>query len=907
MKRPAQNPALLIAVISLLVATTASAQPASEPTRTFSGHLGAVTMADFTPDGSTIATSSADHLLKLWDVATGEELATLAGNAAPVSSMAISPSGRVMASGARDNTIKLWDIPQTKPLRTFAGHQAAATALAFHAEATIFVSASRDKSVRLWDTQKQGDPIVIEGHTAEVTAAAYRADRNQIATADAAGFIRLWRTIDSWPEGTLGAHRGEVTTLFYHSNNQQVLSTGADGLAKVWQLPIVAPLEIASEEFGVDLAAISADGQLLATVGKLNDRPTIVIRKVEDGSVVASLLGHEAPITSLAFNSNHTQLVTGSEDKSVRIWDIADAKFPELVKYTGHEAVLRAVDFADAATVVSAGADGKIHHWNLADGKLIRSLEGHAGEVFALAVSATALASASADGTVRLWNKSTGEVVRTIEHGSPVKHLALSPDNTKLATWGDDKQLKLWQQADGMLLKTVDAEAGDLTSLAFSPNSQQLAATLGNDVRVWQVNDGGGELQFFPEHARPTRAVSYLPDSKTLISVDAANGLRRSSVSAIRAIVAHQTGIVDAAMYQGGNAVATVAGDGAVKLWTTANGLLARELITEGVKLVSCAASVNSQFVAAGAEDGRVFMWNAASGALTAEFKTPAAATSLAFSNDPVMKLAVAGADQKLRFYATNDQALLQEIAVDSPILRIVFLPDNTTVAVAHESGVLAEWAYASPVFTRNMTGHAGGIFNLAFSNDGTTLVSASADNTVRIWNPVNGQQIRSLSGHSGTVFGLALSADSSWIVSAGGDSTIRLWDLLSGRQLKQINAPGALYTVAIHPDGKTVAAAGIDRKIFVYDVFDGTLKATLEGHPDYIYRVAFNHTGNRLLSCGYSGQLIVWDFPSGKQLHSANARGVLNSVAYSPDDTQIVVASDNGTAQLLELPTSAR
>jgi WD40 repeat protein len=156
-------------------------------------------------------------------------------------------------------------------------------------------------------------------------------------------------------------------------------------------------------------------------------------------------------------------------------------------------------------------------------------------------------------------------------------------------------------------------------------------------------------------------------------------------------------------------------------------------------------------------------------------------------------------------------------------------------------------------------------------------------------------------------VFGLALSADSSLIVSAGGDRTIRLWDRLGGRQLKQINAPGALYTVAIHPDGKTVAAAGIDRKVFVYDVFAGTLQATLEGHPDYIYRVTFNHTGNRLLSCGYGGHLIVWDFPSGKQLHTTRARGVLNSVAYAPDDSQVVVASDNGTAQLLDLPTNAR
>jgi WD40 repeat protein len=900
------RPTQLIAAIVLLTATAVSAQPASKPTRTFSGHLGAVTMAEFTPDGTTIGTSSADHLLKLWNAATGEELATLTGNGAPVSSMAISPSGLVLASGARDNTIKLWDIPQTKPVRVFAGHQAATTAFAFNAEGTVFLTASRDKTIRLWDTEQQGDPIVIEGHTAEVTAAAYRPDRNQIATADAAGFIRLWRTIDSWPEATLGAHRGEVTALFYNANSQQVISTGADGLAKVWQLPIVAPLEIAGEEQVVDFATISADGQLVATAGTLSDRPAIVIRKVEDGSVAATLLGHEDRITSLAFNANHTQLVSGSEDKTARIWDIADAKFPELLKYTGHEAAVWAVEFADTTTVLSAGAGKRIHHWSLADGELLRSLEGHSSDITALAVSGTAVASASADGTIRLWKKSDGNVIRTIDHGAPVRQFALSRDNTKIASWGDKKQLKLWQQTDGVLLKTVADDVSDLTSLVFSPNSQQLAATVGNEVCVWQVNNGG-ELQFFSDHSQPTRAVSYLADSKTLISIDASNGLRRSTVAALRSIVAHDNSIVDAALYQSGNALATVAGDGVVKLWSTTTGQLAREITTADTKLVSVATSVNNQFIAAGAEDGRVFVWNSGNGAVTAELKTPAAATSLAFSNETAIKLAVANADQKLRFFALSDQTLLQEYAFDSPIAQLAFLPGNTRVVAAHESGVLAEWAYASPVFTRNMTGHAGGIFNLVFSRDGKTLVSASADNTVRIWDPIAGRQIRSLSGHSGTVFGLALSADSAWIVSAGGDSTIRLWDRSSGRQLKQINAPGALYTVAIHPDGKTVAAAGIDRKVFVYDVFGGTLKATLEGHPDYIYRVAFNHAGNRLLSCGYSGHLVVWDFPSGKQLHVVRAKGVLNSVAYSPDDSQIVVASDDGTARILDLPPNAR
>ncbi len=850
-------------------------------------------------------TSSSDHSLKVWRVDSPEPLATLAGNTAPVSSLAIRPDGLVLASGARDNTIKLWDLPQTKPVRILARHDGAATAFAFDSAATRFLSVGHDKRLLLVGSDPERPPTVLTGHASEVVAAAYRADGHQVATADAEGTLRLWRTIDGHPEAVLPIHHGAVSSLSYHANNQQLISTGADGLVKVWQLPISPVEEIAGGSGAAKLAALSSDGELVATSD--GNQPTVVVRHVSDGRVLATLKGHAGPITAMAFNAGHTRLVTGSADKSIRVWDLSNDTFAELAQYTEHGAAIGAVAFIDAASVVSA-AERELHQWTMADGMPIRKLAAPSNNVLDVAVAGNLIAAATAGGAIQIYDKGTGEVAHTIQQPSPVARIAFSADGKRLASWGVKQPLTLWQMQDGDWSPQVIGEGvAELTDLEFSPNGQQLAATVGGDVRTWQL-DGGAALQRFPGLQQSALAVEYLADAKTLVWVDGQGRVRRAAVSALRStIAASGAGIVDAVGYQGGNLLATVTGEGVVRAWTTGNGQLAREFAVENVSLISVNASANGQYLAAGAQEGRVLVWNAGNGTLMADIATPAAATAIALSNESAMKLAVAGADRQLRVFATADGTLLQQTAVDSPPRQVSFLPDNERMAVAHESGVVAEYAFASPTVKRNMTGHSGGVFGLAFTSDGKTLVSASSDRTVRLWDTEAGRQIRTLSGHSGAVFGVALSADSSWIVSAGGDATIRLWDRISGRQLKQIDAPGALYTVAMHADGKTVAAAGIDRAVYLYDVFGGTLKATLEGHPDYVYRVIFNHAGNRLLSCGYGGHLMVWDFPSGKLRHRTRARGVLNSVAYSPDDSQIVVASDNGTAQLFALPANAR
>ncbi|PSB26206.1 hypothetical protein C7B82_20520 [Stenomitos frigidus ULC18] len=98
---------------------------------TLTGHQEAVWSVSFSPDGKTLASSSGDNTIKLWDVATGKALQTLTGHQDVVTSVRFSPDGKTLASGSGDKIIKLWDVATGKALQTFTGHQSLVISVSF--------------------------------------------------------------------------------------------------------------------------------------------------------------------------------------------------------------------------------------------------------------------------------------------------------------------------------------------------------------------------------------------------------------------------------------------------------------------------------------------------------------------------------------------------------------------------------------------------------------------------------------------------------------------------------------------------------------------------------------------------------------------------------------------------------
>ncbi|MFC2129864.1 choice-of-anchor D domain-containing protein [Bacteroidota bacterium] len=440
--------------------------------------LGELTAADFSRDGKFAVSRSKNGYLIIWDVQKNEVIKKYENEFRYTNIVAWSSKNKV-ALGGKSNNVRVYDID--------------------------------NNTIAEIETELDGN----------LTSISWNPDGNRLACGDNRGKIAILNTQYQYVTHILKEYSSVVQSISWDPTGFNLVSGHGDGAVLIWDLtsgqPILKPLGFHS---GLASAVSwSPFGGYIAS-GGVDHR--IIIHDTS-GSVIKSLTAHTGRISSLDWNRAGTQLISGSNDYMIKKWT---NQLNLIETYNFHlNNILKVKWNNDGTQFYSAAADNNIYNINAVTNSIIKSLNGHTGQLVSISWSPNIpsnVATAGIDRKIHIWDIRKGKVLMTFRNNLPnITCMSYNKQGSRIAAGFSDGTINIYNTVTGGLIHTLsgaDGHTQQINSLDWSPDGIYLTSGGGDSlIKIWETSASSLKTNL-TGHKGSVLSVDWSPDGKYIAS-----------------------------------------------------------------------------------------------------------------------------------------------------------------------------------------------------------------------------------------------------------------------------------------------------------------------------------------------------------------------------------------------------
>ncbi len=482
------------------------------------------------------------------------------------------------------------------------------------------------------------------------------------------------------------------------------------------------------------------------------------------------------------------------------------------------------------------------------------------------------------DGVARIWDTVTGQAVcPPLDHGNPIKCVALTADGRTAATGGTQGNLRLWEVATGRHQQVLPV-GGRVLFAEFSPNGKWLlTGNATGQAHLWDV--AAAKLRLTT--ALPTRleAIAWSADSRTFLAASRDGSVQVTDVLSGKLVgpaLRHGGAIEYAALSPDGRRVATAGMDGVVRVWDAVTGAALLDRPPRHARVVNQVQfSPDGGRLVTGSLDGTAQVWNAVGGQqIGLAARHTSAVQRVVFSPDGRW-YATAGDDNTARVWdAATGEPLTPPLRDNATPTALAFSPNGHQLLVCSSSRLTRLWDLIVPRPTPSDppdTEDADDLDEMqtVFSPDRTRLLSFGGGQAVRVRRAANHEPLTPPLRSDGPVTAAAFSPDGTRIVTGDAEGGIQMWETDTGRPLlaKPPHHSSRVHQVVFSPDGAWVASASDDDTAGIWSTTTGEARTPPVRLSGSVVAVAFGMDGRCLYTQVMDDSGAVWDVATGEPL----------------------------------------